>query len=159
VAAFKTEAARLTVIDRELDFLRYLKASQPPYLETLYVFSKSVPPGTKFDALSLNSHGVVSLRCGFRDGQQVADFRTKLIDSGFFTNVTVEEQVPTPDHQKVNVRISAQEKPTAQLLSLSVGPTADEMAKDGKPAPPGARSPGVSSAATGAPPVLRKETK
>ena len=55
VAAFKTEAARLTVIDRELDFLRYLKASQPPYLETLYVFSKSTPPGTKFDALSLNS--------------------------------------------------------------------------------------------------------
>jgi hypothetical protein len=159
VAAFKTEAARLTVIDRELDFLRYLKASQPPYLETLYVFSKSTPPGTKFDALSLNSHGVVSLRCGFRDGQQVADFRTKLIDSGFFTNVVVEEQVPTPDHQKVNVRISAQEKPLAQLLALAASLPADETGKDGKPAPPGAKSPGVPSAVTGAPPVLRKETK
>jgi hypothetical protein len=157
VAAFKTEAARLTVIDRELDFLRYLKSSQPPYLETLYVFSKSVPPGTKFDALSLNSHGVVSLRCSFRDGQQVADFRNKLIDSGFFANVTVEEQVP--DRQKVNVRISAQEKPLAQLLALSASLPADETAKDGKPAPPGARPAGVSSPATGAPPVLRKETK
>jgi hypothetical protein len=159
VAAFKTEAARLTVIDRELDFLRYLKSSQPPYLETLYVFSKSVPSGTKFDALSLNSHGEVSLRCGFRDGQQVADFRTKLIDSGFFTNVTVEEQVPTPDHQKVTVRISAQEKPLAQLLALSASLPADETGKDGKPAPLGARPAGISSAATGAPPVLRKETK
>lgn len=164
VAAFKAEAVRLSVIDRELDFLRYLKQSQPPYLDALYVFSKSVPPGTKFEALLLNSHGVVSLRCAFRDGQQVADFRTKLIDSGFFANVTVEEQVPTPDRQKVNVRISAQEKPTAQLLALSVGPTADEMAKEVKSAPPGAKPPVVPSVATNAPatnslPVSRKETK
>ena len=158
VAAFKAEAVRLKVIDRELDFLRDLKQSQPPYLDALYIFSKSVPPGTHFDSLSLNSHGVVSLRCAFRDGQQVADFRTKLIDSGFFANVTVEEQTPTPDHQRVNVRITAQEKPTAQLLSLAVGPTADEIAKDGKPAPPGA-PPRVSSAAPGTPPASKKEAK
>lgn len=159
VAAFKSEAARLTIIDRELDFLRALKSSQPPYLDALYIFSKSVPPGTHFDSLSLNSRGDVSLRCSFRDGQQVAEFRTKLIDSGFFANVTVEEQVPTPDHQRVNVRISAQEKPIAQLLALSVGPTADEMAKDGKQSPPGALLPGVASATPSAPPVSRKETK
>ena len=36
-------------------------------------------------------------------------------DSGFFANVTVEEQTPTPDRQRVNVRISAQEKPLARL--------------------------------------------
>ena len=159
VAAFKAEAGRLTVIDRELDFLRSLRSSQPPYLDTLYIFSKSVPPGTRFDSLSLNSRGEVALRCAFHDGQQVADFRTKLIDSGFFTNVTVEEQVPTPDHQRVNVRISAQEKPIAQLLALSVGPTADEIAKDGKPAQPGAGPPGVPRVAPGAPPASRKETK
>jgi hypothetical protein len=159
VAAFKTEAVRLTLIDRELDFLRNLKSSQPPYLDALYIFSKSVPPGTHFEALSLNSHGEVSLRCAFRDGQQVADFRTKLINSGFFANVTVEEQVPTPDRQRVNVRIAAQEKPAAQLLALSVGPTADEIGRDAKPAPPGAMPPGVSAAAPAAPPVIKKETK
>jgi hypothetical protein len=155
VAAFKAEAVRLTVIDRELDFLRYLKSSQPPYLDALYIFSKSAPPGTRFDSLSLNSRGEVSLRVAFHDGQQVADFRSKLIDSGFFANVTVEEQVPTPDHQKVNVRISAQEKPAAQLLALSVGPTADEIGKNGKQAPLGAVPPGVSSAS----PTSGKETK
>jgi hypothetical protein len=159
VAAFKAEAVRLTVIDRELDFLRYLKSSQPPYLDALYIFSKSVPPGTRFDSLSLNSHGAVSLRGVFRDGQQVADFRSKLIDSGFFTNVTVEEQTPTPDRQKVNVRISAQEKPAAQLQSLAVGPTADEIAKVGKPASPGAMPPGIPSATPMAAPASRKETK
>ena len=158
VASFKAEAGRLKVIDRELDFLRDLKQSQPPYLDALFIFSKSVPPGTHFDALSLNSHGVVSLRCAFRDGQQVADFRTKLIDSGFFASVTVEEQAPTPDHQRVNVRISAQEKPTAQLLALSVGPTADEIAKNGKPPQPGAKPAGVSSDVPGLPPAARRES-
>ncbi len=158
VAAFKAEATRLKVIDRDLDFLRDLKSSQPPYLDTLYIFSKSVPPGTHFEALSLNSHGVVSLRCAFHDGQQVADFRTKLIDSGFFVNVTVEEQTPTPDHQRVNVRITAQEKPTAQLLALAAGLKVDEAAKDGKPGVPGAVPPGISHAVPGAPPAARKES-
>jgi hypothetical protein len=148
VAGFKKEAARLTVIDRELDFLRYLKLSQPPYLDTLYIFAKSAPPGTRFDALSLNSRGEVSLRTSFRDGQQVADFRSKLIASGFFTNVTVEEQ--TPAQQKVNVRISAQEKTAGQLQALAAALTAGAIAGDEKSAPP---------AKPVAPPVARKETK
>jgi hypothetical protein len=159
VSAFKAEAARLSVIDRELDFLQYLKSSQPPYLDALFVFSKSAPPGTKFDALSMDSHGVVSLRGSFRDGQQVADFRGKLIDSGFFANVTVEEQ--TPDRQKVNVRISAQEKPAAQLQSLAIGPTAEEIekAKNKPAAQPGMMPPGFSPASPMAMPPARKEPK
>jgi Tfp pilus assembly PilM family ATPase len=169
VAAFKTEAARLTVIDRELDFLRDLKQSQPPYIEVLSVLAKSVPPGTRFDALSLNSHGEVSLRCAFHDGQQVADFRTKLIASGFFTNVVVEEQVPTPDRQRVNVRMSAQEEPLAQLQALAATLPAEETGKDAKPTPPGGLPPGTlppggvlpggTSAPPVVPPVLRKEPK
>ena len=41
----------------------------------------------------------------------VMDFRSKLIDSGFFSTISVEEQTPTPDRQKVNFRMSAQWKP------------------------------------------------
>jgi hypothetical protein len=119
VAAFKTEANRLQVIDRELDFLEHLKVSQPPYVDVLCVLAQSAPPGTRFDSLSLNSHGEVALRTAFHDGQQVADFRNQLIASGFFTNVVVEEQVPTPDRQKVNVRLSAQESSLAQLIQAS----------------------------------------
>ena len=133
VAAFKTESQRLTVIDRELDFLRDLKVAQPPYLDVLYVFSKSVPQGTRFDALSLNSHGEVTMRCAFRDGQQVADFRDKLIASGFFTNVVVVEQSPTPDRQRVNIRLSALEKNAAQLQLASARLTADDSSKPAKP--------------------------
>jgi hypothetical protein len=137
VAAFKTESQRLTVIDRELDFLRDLKVAQPPYLDVLYVFSKSVPQGTRFDALSLNSHGEVTMRCAFRDGQQVADFRDKLTASGFFTNIVVEEQSPTPDRQRVNIRMSAQEKNAIQLQLASARLTADDSSKPAKPPSPG----------------------
>jgi hypothetical protein len=170
IAAFKTEAVRLKVIDQELDFLRELKQSQPPYLEVLSVFSKSVPPGTTFESLSLNSHGEVALRCMFRDGQQVADFRNKLIGSGFFTNVVVDEQAPTPNRQQVNVRISAQEKPLPQLQALAASLPAEETNKETKVTapgaiPPGALPPGVvlppgaSAAVPKPPPVPGKERK
>jgi hypothetical protein len=161
VSVFKSDAARLTVIDRELDFLQYLKQNQPPYLDALFVLSKSTPPGTRFDSLSMDGHGEVSLRGAFRDGQQVGDFRSKLIDSGFFTNVAVEEQAPTPDRQKVNVRMSAQWKPPGELQSLAIGPTADEIEKTkaGKGPPSGAAPPGFPSAPPPGMPLPGKESR
>lgn len=155
VAEFKAEAERLTVIDREKDFLDSLKLNQPPYLDLLYVFSKSAPPGTKFDSLSMNSHGEVSLRCAFRDGQQVADFRDKLIASGFFTNVVVEEQIPSVmPPQKVNVRMTAQEKAPAELQVASARLVMDDPNKNAK-----AAMPGVPTAGPAATPVIRKDSK
>lgn len=161
VSTFRTEAARLAVIDREMNFLQYLKQNQPPYLDALYLLSKSVPPGTRIDALTMNSHGEVSLRGSFRDGQQVGDFRTKLIASGFFAGVSVEEQTPTPDRQKVNVRISAQWKTPGQLQSLAIGPTAEEIAKVGskQETSPGQMPSGLSPAAPMRATSARKETK
>ena len=66
VAAFKVEAARLTVIDRELDFLRDLKASQPPYLDALYIFSKSAPPGSSW--IHFPSTATAKFPCADRSG-------------------------------------------------------------------------------------------
>jgi len=154
VATFKADAERLKIIDRELDFLRGLKLSQPPYLDVLFVLSKSAPPGSRFDSLSLNSHGEVSLRGGFHDGQQVADFRNKLIASGFFTNVVVEEQVPTPDRQKVNVRMSAQERTAAELAAASAHLALDDTKNHEK-----AVAPGAVPATPSAPPISGKEAK
>jgi hypothetical protein len=131
VSAYQAEAVRLTTIEREQDFLRYLKQNQPPYLNALFVFSKSTPPGTHFDALTMNSHGEVSMRASFRDGSQVSDFRSKLIASGTFANVTVEEQTPAPNGQQVNVRMTAQWKPGAQWPSVAQNPAAGETGKNG----------------------------
>jgi hypothetical protein len=143
LAAIKTDQGRLATIDRELDFLQYLKESEPPYLDALLVLAKAAPPSTRFDSVSMNRRGDVSLRGSLRDGQQVAELRTKLIDSGFFSNVGIEEQTPTPDRQKVNVRMSAQWKPAGARVAPPAEPIRSPTGPKGSP---------NQASATGAPP-------
>ena len=109
----------------------YLKRTQPPYLDALYVISKAAAGGARFDAVSINRRGEFSFRGFMMNGQQVADFRTKLLDSGFFSTVVVEDQSPTPDRQKVNIRISAQWKPVEMRLPPTVEIPAREAGKPG----------------------------
>jgi len=145
VAAFQTRAGLLeTNVDRDLDFLQYLKQNQPPYLGSYYIIAQAAPSGIHIDSLTLNRRGEMSLRGSLRNGDQVADFRSKLMASGCFAAVTVEDQSPTPDHQKVNIRMTAQLKPLGQLLALPIGPS--PAAAGGDTNPPDA-SPGKPPAA------------
>jgi hypothetical protein len=143
LADAKKDESRLALIDRNMQFLQSLKQNQPPYLDALYLFSKSVPQGAKLDSVTMNRRGDVSIRGSMRNGEQVLEFRSKLITSGFFASVTVEEQTPTPDRQKVNVRMSAQWKPFKDRAGLSIGPTPEEIAKATNAPPPGAGPPGM----------------
>jgi hypothetical protein len=128
VAAFQARAEMLeTNVDRDLEFLQYLKQNQPPYLECYYVLAKAAPQGIHLESLSLNRRGEMALRGTLRNGDQVADFRSKLIASGFFASVTVEDQTPAPNHQQVTVRMTGQWKPLVQLQALAVGPTPAEL--------------------------------
>lgn len=129
LAAIQADKDRMPLIDRELNFLQYLKQNQPPYLDAAYVIAKAAPQGARVESLAMSRRGDVSLRGSMRDSQQVADFRTKLFESGFFSSVTVEEQTPTPDRQKVLVRISAQWKDAGMRQTLSIGPTQQEIDK------------------------------
>ncbi len=109
LAALKTGRARLEAIDREIDFLQYVKANQPPYLDTLFLMAASSPPGTSFESISLGRRGEITLRGKMGNAQQVTEFRSKLIDAGWFSSVVVEEQTPSPD-RRVTVRMTAQLK-------------------------------------------------
>jgi hypothetical protein len=131
VAAFQARAGLLeTNVDRDLEFLQYLKQNQPPYLECYYVLAKAAPQGIHLESLTLNRRGEMALRGTLRNGDQVADFRSKLIASGFFASVTVEDQTPAPNHQQVTIRMTGQWKPLVQLQSLAVGPTPAELGGD-----------------------------
>jgi hypothetical protein len=121
LASVKTRQKHFeSVVNPELSFLQYLKQNQPPYLDTLYIFSKAAPPGLQFSSLSIGQHGDISLRADFQNAQQVMDFRAKLIASGFFSNITVEEQTPVQNQQKVSVRMTAQWLPAGQRAPVSV---------------------------------------
>ena len=157
LAAIKSDQGRLAIMDRELDFLQYLQQSQPPYLDALVVLSKAAPPGTRFDSVSMNRRGELALRGSLHDGQQAAELRSKLIDSGFFESVGIEEQTPSPDHQKVTIRMNAQWKPAGSRTKPALEPGRPAGAKSSaNPAVPGAV---VASTNTGPPvkaPVLKK---
>lgn len=113
LAAVKADRGRLKQIDDELDFLRHLKQNQPSYIDALYLISRSAPPGTRFDSLSLTKQGLISLKASMRDGNQVAEFRARLLETGLFSNLALEEQTPSPDRQKLTIRVSGQWKPNA----------------------------------------------
>jgi hypothetical protein len=108
LAELKAHRDKLPNLDNELGLLQYLKTNQPAYLDIIHTLAQSAPRGTRFDSLSVNRRGDLSLKGGMANAEQVVELRSKLIDSGFFSNVVVEEQTPTPDRQKVIVRISAQ---------------------------------------------------
>ena len=104
LAQSKALREKLPAIDRELLFLQYLQTNQPPYLDLISTLANAAQ-GTRIDSLSMNRRGDISIKASMRDSQQVAQFRSKLIDSALFAAVVVEEQTPAPDGQKVNVRI------------------------------------------------------
>lgn len=133
LAAIKSARERLPIIDKELAFLRFMKQNQPPYLDATYVLANAAPPGSRLDSLSMNRHGDLAIRGNMQGSQQVVDFRSKLIASGFFSTVAVEEQTPSPDRQKVTVRMTAQWKPAREreLLKLDPPLVESEKAKGG----------------------------
>jgi hypothetical protein len=105
---FKAYRESVPDLDRQLGFLEYLKTNQPPYLDAIFALAGAAPRGVHTESLSINRRGEISFKGGLRDAQQMVEFRSRLIESGAFSNVIVEEQTPTPDHQKLNVRITAQ---------------------------------------------------
>lgn len=114
----KAHRAKLPNIDRDLSFLQFLQTNQPPYLDRLYVIANAAPPGTRVESLGMSRRGDFSLRVAMQNSQQLTDFRTHLIDSGFFASVVVEEQAPSPDRQKLTARLTGVWKPTADRKTL-----------------------------------------
>jgi hypothetical protein len=111
--------ATLPKIDREFNFLNYIKTNQPPYLDTITLLALSAPPGTKIENISMARRGDVTFRGSTGDAEGPGALRSKLIDSGFFSRVVLDEQAPASDGQKVNFRISAQLRPDGARKPLS----------------------------------------
>jgi Tfp pilus assembly PilM family ATPase len=119
LSQLKAYRDQLPKIDQELNFLLYLKTNQPPYLDAISIIANAAPPGARIESLAMNRRGDLSLRAVMGISPQTVDFRSKLIESGLFATVVVEEQTPTPDRQKSVVRISAQWKPASVRKPLS----------------------------------------
>ena len=91
-------------------------------MDTISTLASAAPSGVRIDSFSMSRRGDLSVRATMRESQQVVDLRSKLIESGFFSTVVVEEQTPTPDRQKMIVRLSAQLKPVNERKALANDP-------------------------------------
>lgn len=136
LAGYRANRPRLELIDREAGFLRHLRQNQPPYTEALLVLAQFTPPGARIESTSMNRRGEVSLRGSFQNSQQVVDFRTRLVESGFFSSVVVEEQTPAPNGRQIHFRLAALWKPEAARRNLPI------LRTDGDSNAPAAPSPG-----------------
>jgi hypothetical protein len=121
LAALEADRGRLATIDQELDFLKFLKQNQPPYLGTIYLLARSAPRGTRLENLSLGRRQEISIRLKLGNSRQVTYFRSKLIDSGWFANVMVEEQAQSSD-RRLSVRMSAALKPAESRKLITAEP-------------------------------------
>jgi hypothetical protein len=119
LAKIEVDRTRLPAIDRELNFLQYIKRTQPPYLDTIYLVSKLAPQGTSFESLAMTRKGEFSIRGVMPNAQQVTEFRSNLVQSAWFSSVVVEEQTPG-QNQQVTVRMTAQLKPVDSRKPLVV---------------------------------------
>jgi len=125
LAALKQYRSTLPQIDRELGFLQYIKTNQPPHLDTIAVIAQSAPPGLRLESLSVTRRGDVALKGSVNDPQAPENFRAKLIASGFFGRVVVEEQSPgQQDRNRINFRVAAQLKPEDSRPHLPPEPPA-----------------------------------
>jgi hypothetical protein len=118
-AEIKAFREKMPELDRQLNFLQFIKTNQPSYLDALTALAASAPQGLHIQSLSMSRRGELSFKGMMRDSQQMMEFRSKMIDSGGFTNVVVEEQTPTQDRQNLNVRISAQWSGNVKALPLN----------------------------------------
>jgi len=105
IAEVQAAETNLSGIDIELAFLQYLNTNQPPYLQVLSAIAQASPRGTVLENVSLSRRGEVSIRGILPGATQATDFRGKLIASGWFSDVVLDEQ--TPKDKKVGVRMSA----------------------------------------------------
>lgn len=123
LAAISLQRASLPKVEREFAFLNFIKTNQPPYIDALTVLAQSAPPGTRIDTLSFVRSGDLSLRGSVGEAKGPGEFRSKLIESGFFSRVVLEEQAPTSDGQKFTFRLSAQLKPDGARKPVNLAPT------------------------------------
>jgi len=120
IARARVAQSALPPIEEELDFLRYLENSRPAYLNVVTVLADAIPRGTKFDALTLDRRGEFGFRATLANPQQATDLRARLLESGLFSSVVLEEQTPAENNRKLITRISARWKTDPKTPSKTI---------------------------------------
>lgn len=110
----------VAIVDPEMHFFQALKQRQPPYLDVMYLIAQSAAPGLAVTSFMMNEQGDIALTVTVQNPQQVSDFRAHLIATGFFSNITAEDQSMTPGQPKINVRMTAHLRPPSDRTPVKI---------------------------------------
>ncbi len=130
----------LPKIDRELSFLSHLDSRRGRHLGALTLIAESAPPGMFLEVLTMNRAEEISLRGNVGSREEAAGLRSKLLQSGWFREVVIEEQTPTKDQKRVEFRVTARLKPPGELPELPPAASVPN-AQPKPPSQPGTQSP------------------
>ena len=116
IADLEARRAKLPKVDKEAAFLNFIHTNQPNYLEIVNALASAAQPGMKLDALTISRRGELALRGSSQGGAQAATtLRSKMIDSGYFASVVIDEQTPNQQNQQqVNFRMTALVRPESE---------------------------------------------
>ncbi len=119
LSAIASYRSRLPNVAHEFSFLNFIKTNQPPYLDVLAELAVAAPAGIRLDNVTLTRRGDVTFRGAIGDGQALSQFRAKLIASGFFSRIVIDEQTPSSDGHKTTFRASGSIKEEGSRKPLS----------------------------------------
>jgi hypothetical protein len=126
LAEIKAHTTNNPEIESELSFLQFLETNRPPYLDVLATVGDAAAPGTRVEALTMNRRGELSFRGTMQSPQEATQLRAKLVESGRFSRVVLDEQTPTQDN-RIQVRITARwlapsERPPSSTRESGIQP-------------------------------------
>lgn len=120
LAAVTAEPSDGRELDQELAFLEHIEAQRSPYLVVMEALGDAAPNGARFESLSMRRSGQVAFETTLQGSSQAIDLRARLISSGVFSSVVVEEQRPAPnDQNRLLVRIAARCRPAAEIRATA----------------------------------------
>jgi hypothetical protein len=112
ISQLEARRAKLPKINRESAFLSYIHENEPDYLDIIGALASATQPGMKLDSLTMSRHGEVGFRGSAQGAQAPGTLRSKMLESGYFSNVVIDEQTPNQQNQQqVAFRMTAQLRP------------------------------------------------
>jgi type II secretory pathway component PulL len=156
ITELEARRAKLPKVDKEAAFLNFIHTNQPNYLDIVSALASAAQPGMKLDSLTISKRGELALRGSAQGPQSATMLRSKLIESGYFSSVVIDEQTPNQQNQQqLNFRMTAQlrseadRKIAAASKAITKGSGTNKI---GSPSPTG--SPAPSETISAAPPHM-----
>ncbi len=116
---FNEQKSQLPELDRELSFMEHVAQKSLPYMDLISLLAAQTVPGFQLETLDMGSDRQIQIRGALPQNAQPEDLRAKLLSSGWFEQVVLDEQTPDKNKRNLTIRISLTVKPPLRRPALS----------------------------------------